>query len=705
MNRFLKMTYLQSLPCRICIFTIILLCPAGLSAQFKVEEPLYGVAYYYEYMPVERLDKDVQMMKECGINVVRICESTWGYLEPQDGEFNFGWLDRVLNAMHSAGIKVIIGTPTYSLPTWLAKQYPEILAETKQGKNRYGSRQNMDITHPSYLFYAERIIRALVSHVSNHPAVIGYQLDNETKHYNTSGANVQMAFQKYLKDKFKSLDSLNLAFGLHYWSNSVNSWEDLPSTLGTVNASLGCEFSRFQRKLVTDFLAWQAGIVNSLKRPNQFITQNFDLDWRNGSYAWQTDVDHFEAARALDIAGIDIYHPTQENLTGIEIAIGGDVARSMKQQNYLVMETQAQSIINSQLQELPYPGQLRLQAFSHFASGANMVAYWPWHSIHNSAETYWKGLLSHDMQTNPTYEEAKTIASDLKRIGSHIINLEKKNKVAILASNESISALMWHGFSFTMNYNDVLRKLYESLYRMNVECDFVTPGSLDLEKYSLLIVPPLYVASDSLLEKLNRFAFDGGHILYAFKSGFCNENVQVRMDMMPAVLREATGFYYQQFTNTRGIGLKDNPFKVDPDKNLVSEWAELLVPEKASVLAWYDHTYWGKYAAITQNKYGKGVVTYFGAMPSDEVLYKLVQMVVKTAGLWKAEQAFSFPVIIRNGTNSAGKKIHYLLNYSSTPVELDYPYEKGKDLLSGIETWKNLKIKLGAWDFKIIEEY
>lgn len=690
--------------CRILISCIILLYSVSIAGQFKMEEPLYGVAYYYEYMPVERLDKDVQLMKECGINVVRICESTWGYYEPQDGVFKFEWLDRVLDAMHAAGIKVIVGTPTYALPTWLARAHPEVLAETRQGKNRYGTRQNMDISHPVYRFYAERVIRALVSHVSGHPAVIGYQVDNETKHYNTAGPNVQIAFQKYLKEKFKTTDSLNRALGLNYWSNSVNAWEDLPSTNGNVNNSLGCEFSKFQRGLVTEFLAWQAEIVRSLKRPDQFITQNFDLEWRNGSYGWQTDVDHFEASKAMDIAGMDVYHPTQDRLTGIEIALAGDIARSMKQKNYLMLETQAQSIINSQLQELPYPGQLRLQAFSHFASGANMVAYWPWHSIHNSVETYWKGLLSHDMQPNPTFNEAKTIASNLKCIGSHIINLQKNNKVAILASNESITALMWHGISFNMDYNDVLRKLYEALYRMNVECDFITTGSQNIEQYKLIIVPPLYVASDDFLEKLNHFAFNGGHILYAFKSGFCNENVQVRMDMMPAKLREAAGFYYQQFTNTKGIPLKDNPFNVDTDRNFVSEWAELLVPEKADVLAWYDHSYWGKYAAITQNKYGKGVVTYFGAMPSEEVLTKLIENVLKTAGLWSTEQEYSFPVIIRNGINSSGKKIHYFLNYSSDPVEVVYPYAKGKDLLSGIEVKKEQKIVLDEWDFKIFEE-
>ncbi len=370
-----------------------------------MQQLLYGVAYYDEYMPYDRLDEDIRMMKDAGINVVRIAESTWSTHEPQNGVFDFSSVDRVLEAMHKAGIKVIVGTPTYAIPTWMVKEHPDVLAVTPQGPGHYGRRQNMDITHPVYLFHAERIIRKLIGRVCDHPAVIGYQVDNETKYYQTCGPNVQLQFVKYMRDTYGDLQTINQRFGLDYWSNRINSWEDFPSMVGTINGSLGGEFARFQRKLVTDFLAWQAALVNETKRPGQFITHNFDLEWRGYSHAVQPAVDHFAAARALDIAGIDIYHPSQDALTGTEISFGGDMTRSLKGTNYLVLETQAQAFPHW----TPFPGQLRLQAFSHLASGANMVSYWHWHSIHNSFETYWKGLLSHDFASNYVYEEAKTI--------------------------------------------------------------------------------------------------------------------------------------------------------------------------------------------------------------------------------------------------------------------------------------------------------
>ncbi|QMW06846.1 beta-galactosidase [Spirosoma foliorum] len=659
-------------------------------------------------MPYERLDKDIQMMKEAGINVVRIAESTWSTAEPQDGVFDYSHIDRVLNAMHKAGIQVVIGTPTYAVPTWLVKKYPDVLAVTPQGPNRYGVRQNMDITNTHFRFHAERVIRKMLEHVKSHPAIIGYQVDNETKHYNTTGDNVQALFVQYMKEKYKTLDVINKVYGLDYWSNRINNWDDFPSTVGTINASLSAEFSKFQRKLVTDYLAWQAALVREYKRPDQFITQNFDLDWRGYSYGIQADVDHFAAAKAMDVAGIDIYHPTQDKLTGIEISLGGDLTRSMKLdasnrgKNYLVLETEAQGFP----QWVPYPGQLRLQAFSHLASGANMLEYWHWHSIHNSVETYWKGLLSHDFEPNPTYDEAKTIGRDFEKLSPKLVNLKKTNSVAMLFSNEALTG--FNAFSFGWGarekYNDVLRPMYDALYQMNVGVDFVDPTSTNLESYKVLIVPALYAASDALLNRLNNFVKNGGHIVYTFKSGFSDENVKVRSTRQPGIINEACGIYYSQFTFPEHVSLKDDPYKVGKEQNTVKTWMELITPTTASVLAYYDHPVWGNYAAITENKYGKGFATYIGCITSDAILKKVLEDAVKKAGVWGPDQQLAFPLITKSGVNQQGKAIHYYFNYSATPASLTYSYKAGKELLSNGVIAPNASVSLEPWGVKIVEE-
>ncbi|WP_042203907.1 beta-galactosidase [Paenibacillus camerounensis] len=667
-----------------------------------MQELLYGVAYYDEYMPYERLDEDIRMMKAAGINLVRIAESTWSTHEPQNGVFDFTSVDRVLDAMHKAGIHVIIGTPTYAVPTWMVKEHPEVLAETSRGPGRYGARQIMDITSPAYLFYSERIIRRLISRVSKHPAVIGYQVDNETKHYGTCGHNVQLKFVKYIKDKFGTLECLNDEFGLSYWSNRINSWEDFPSVAGTINGSLGAEFARFQRQLVTDFLAWQVSIVNEYKQANQFVTHNFDFSWKGHSFGVQPDVDHFAAAAPLDIAGVDIYHPSRDELTGKEISFGGDLTRSLKQSNYFVLETQAQAFP----EWTPYPGQLRLQAFSHLASGANMVEYWHWHSIHNSIETYWKGLLSHDLDTNPTYEEAISIGQDFARLSPELIGLQITNEAAILVSNEALTSLEWFKLpGGQTDYNDIVRLLYDRLYEMNIGCDLVHPGSADdLDRYKLIVVPALYAASDELLERLNRYVDNGGHVVYTFKSGFANEHIQVRNTVQPGIIGHACGIKYSQFVTPSAVKLKDDPFGAGEEYNTVSTWMELITPTTANVLAWYEHPHWGAYAAITENRYGKGVATYIGCLTTPEVTGKVLERACREAGLWGQDQQIRFPLIVKSGKNLAGQTIRYYFNYSAGKHSFSYPHGNGLELVSSQPITSGETTELEAWGFIIVLE-
>ncbi|MFR3402387.1 MAG: beta-galactosidase [Blautia faecis] len=556
-----------------------------------MKELLYGAAYYDEYMPYDRLDKDVEMMKKAGINTVRIAESTWSTCEPQPGVFDFSHVERVMDAMEEAGINVIIGTPTYAVPTWMVKAHPDVLAETVRGRGIYGARQIMDITHPVYLFYAERVIRELMKLTAHRKCVIGFQLDNETKYYGTAGKNVQEQFVKYIREKFHDdLDALNYEFGLDYWSNRINAWEDFPDVRGTINGSLGAEFEKFQRTLVDKFLGWQADIVNEYRREDQFVTHNLDFEWRGYSYGIQPYVNHLHASQCLTIAGTDIYHPTQDDLTGVEIAFGGDLIRSLKQDNYLVIETEAQGFPGW----TPYKGQLRLQAYSHLASGANSVMYWHWHSIHNACETYWKGILSHDFQENATYREACIIGNEFARLGKHLVNLKKKNEVAVLVSNEALTALNWFRIqeqapgadAKSIYYNDVMRWMYDTLYHMNVECDFIWPESENLEQYKAIVVPALYAAPDELLIRLKQYVENGGTLIASFKTAFANENVKVSHQVQPHILSNCFGVHYDQFTFPKNVGLTGEviPEKTDQKGNAhpaANVFMELLVSEGA----------------------------------------------------------------------------------------------------------------------------
>ena len=678
----------------------------------NMKELLYGAAYYDEYMPYDRLDKDVEMMKKAGINTVRIAESTWSTCEPQPGVFDFSHVERVMDAMEEAGINVIIGTPTYAVPTWMVKAHPDVLAETVRGRGIYGARQIMDITHPVYLFYAERVIRELMKLTAHRKCVIGFQLDNETKYYGTAGKNVQEQFVKYIREKFHDdLDALNYEFGLDYWSNRINAWEDFPDVRGTINGSLGAEFEKFQRTLVDKFLGWQADIVNEYRREDQFVTHNLDFEWRGYSYGIQPYVNHLHASQCLTIAGTDIYHPTQDDLTGVEIAFGGDLIRSLKQDNYLVIETEAQGFPGW----TPYKGQLRLQAYSHLASGANSVMYWHWHSIHNACETYWKGILSHDFQENATYREACIIGNEFARLGKHLVNLKKKNEVAVLVSNEALTALNWFRIqeqapgadAKSIYYNDVMRWMYDTLYHMNIECDFIWPESENLDQYKAIIVPALYAAPDELLIRLKQYVENGGTLIASFKTAFANENVKVSHEVQPHILSNCFGVHYDQFTFPKNVGLTGEviPEKTDQKGNAhpaANVFMELLVSEGAEVLASYEHYNWKDYAAITRNHYGKGQAVYIGCMTDEETLKSVYKAVLPEADVEIPE--YHYPIIVRKGLNDLGKTVCYFLNYSGMELEMPYDYKNGIELLENTAVENGTALQMPAWGVKIVEE-
>lgn len=666
----------------------------------KTDKLLFGAAYYDEYLPEDRMETDMEMMEKAGMNVIRIAESTWSTWEPQDGVFDFAHLHRMLSCSQRHGIQVIVGTPTYAVPTWLVRKYPDILTETHAGQERYGRRQNMDIAHPMYLKHAEHMIRRLMEEAAPYSHVIGFQLDNETKSYDTCSVYAQKQFVSYIRNLFQDdLDLLNHAWGLDYWSNRINSWEDFPDVRGTINASLGAAYQKFQRKLVTDFLAWQRDIVASYTRPEQFITHNFDYDWIGHSYGMQPEVDQWDAAKALTVAGCDIYHPSAQDLTGKEIAFGGAIARSLKKDNYLVLETQAQGNHGW----LSYPGQLRMQAFSHLANGANAVEYWHWHSIHNAIESYWKGVLSHNLKENATYREVCRIGADFAQYSTHLVNLKKHCATGILLDNVSLDALRWFPIPNGPTYNDIFRWVFDALYELNVECDILSPGDINLfSQYKLLITPALYSVSDALTDALKRYVEAGGVLLSTFKTAVADRMLKIYHDDLPHGLTEVFGMTYDQFTDAVNVGLKKEP------KNCVHHWMELLLPEQAETLAFYDHPHWGDCTAVTGNRFGQGYAAYLGCYTDSAILKKLLSFLCVKADIPMEEAVY--PLVIRRGTNGLQKEVIYYFNYSEATTETVYRGPDAHVLLPGREPLPSRLIKdgeplkLACWDFLILEE-
>ncbi|HEX4772815.1 MAG TPA: beta-galactosidase [Bryobacteraceae bacterium] len=711
-------TNLVSLSFRIAL--AIGFCAVGVTAEDAaapgavLPNVLYGAAYYNEYMPADlqpgRLAKDVELMKQAGISMVRMGESTWSLWEPVDEQFEYAWMDRVVTAMGKAGIKVIMGTPTYSMPTWMAKAHPEFYARPLGGAAvNYGMRQNMDFDNPKFRFYAERIITNLVSHYKDNPAVIGWQIDNETGSNGASNADVFSGFVDHLKEKFGTPEALDKAWFLNYWGQNVNDWADMPTRDNATSTSYKLEWSRWQQIRVTHYLAFQAALVRKYRRPDQFVTQDF------GSMM-KLDVNEVQVAKLLDVVSNNPYHGTQDHMDGAWQALQGDFSRSLKHENFLVTETNAQTLgWDSMGQFPPYDGQLRLDVYTDLSSGANMVEYWHWHSIHAGQETYWKGVLSHDLEPNRAYAEVSRIAHELQTIGPEIVNLQIKNQVAILYSVDSSNAISFMPFEqqelgwvpgkAAGSYNAVVSQLHRSLYQANVGADFVFPEAPEFSQYKLLIVPMLYAADDELLRKIADYVHHGGHVLMTFKSGFTNQNSAVRWERAPGPLREAAGFTYQEFSNLeQPLALKNNPFHVAPEQNQVRTWAEFLQPTTAQPLAYYDHPFFGRWPAITRNQYGSGMLTYEGTALSDELQRAVVRQVLQEAGVPSLDLSLPGAVRVKHGINQSGKPVHYYLNYSGSRVSASYKYGSGLDLLTRQRINAHSEISLDPWGVLIVKE-
>jgi beta-galactosidase len=683
---------------------------------------LYGVAYYNEYMPGDdadhaaRLEKDVALMKAAGLTVVRMGESTWSLWEPEDGRFEYAWMDRVVDAMGRAGIEVILGTPTYSLPAWMARQHPEIFADGIPGglfggkaqPAVYGLRQNMDTDSPAYRFYAERLIRHIVAHYKDNPTVIGWQLDNETGSYDAANPDVFIGFQHYLEKKFKTPEELSKAWFLNYWGENLHKWEDLPTRDGTISTGYKLEWTRWSQMRVTDFLLWQSALVRECAGAGQFITTDY-------GGMMKRDVNEEAVAAGLDIVADNIYHGTQDHYDGSFQSLQSDFSRSLKHGNFLVTETNAQTIgWTSQSQFPPYDGQLREDVYTYLASGANMVEYWHWSSIAANQETYWKGILSHDLEPNRAYAEMSRTAHELEKIGPHLVGLKIHNDVAILWSRDSANAIaaMPYGGGVPARswtgepdgYASLVQQMHKALWSLNVGADFVLPTTTDFSQYKLLIVPALYISDDALLERISDYVKNGGHVVMTFKSGFANENSAVRWVRAPGPLREAAGISYQEFSNLeKPLALKDDPFHVG-DENKAFYWAEFLMPEHAKAIAYYDHPFFGKWPAITENEFGKGTLLYEGTYLSDALQSAVLKETLGKIGLLVDDQKVSAEVHVQHGVNRLGKRLHYYFNYSAKTVDVSYPYAEGTNLLDGKAVAKASTMTLGPWDLAIVEE-
>jgi beta-galactosidase len=695
----------------------------------------FGAAYYPEYLPFDRLGRDIALMRTAGFTYVRLGESTWSSWEPADGQFEFATMTKVVDALADARIGVLLGTPTYAIPPWLHRKYPEIMVVRAGGERVfYGGRQNVDHTHAAYRFHAERVIRAIVRRFAEHPGVIGFQIDNEAGLELPHNRATLEHFRDWLRDTYGSVDALNEAWGLTYWSHRLGSWEDLWSPDGNTSPGYALAWRRFQAHTVTDFLAWQAAIVREYARPDQFITH-----CAAGGHG-RPAADRARIAAVLDLPAENVYYPMGDALAvpsvpGARLAApewmgagnGGpsglffqaDLGRSVSADGFLVTETNATSIGGAHMNNPVYDGQWRLAAYALIARGASGVAYWHWHTIHFGHEMYWGGILGHDLEPGRCYKEVARIGTELRQLDETLTGLTPDAQVGLLYSTQSRYALEFQpplavpgsNSPDRSSYSRIVDACYQALFDARLPVSIVhAQDAADVDavrQYRLLVVPALYVADDELLARLVEYARDGGHLVVTFRTGYADEHGRARSLRAPGLLREAAGVNYQEYVNLGTpvpvVSAAADPPLAVPQGSTAQAWVDGLELAGATALAWYDHPHLSRFPAITTHKWGRGRVTYLGTLPSPELGAALARWLAAASGVQPSWPDLPAAVRVDGARTRSGQRIWFVGNWSWQATAITVPCPV-RDVLGGAELTAGDELALGAWDIRLIQQ-
>ncbi|GCB42876.1 beta-galactosidase [Streptomyces sp. NL15-2K] len=701
---------------------------------------LFGAAYYHEYTPAydpelrpdERLKTDLDLMAAANFSVIRVGESVWSTWEPENGKFDLDWLQPVLDGAHERGISVIVGTPTYAVPPWLARQYPEITGEYATGRRLgWGGRQEADFTHPAFRFHAERVIRKMVARYADHPAVIGWQVDNEPGLHLLHNRGVFERFVDHLREKYGDVETLNREWGLVYWSHRLTTWADLWTPDGNVQPQYDVAWREFQARQVMELIGWQADLVREYARPGQFVTTCI-------SYTRQGVADD-ELSSPLDIASGNPYYDMQDGLllpdptpddheqiwktTGVwSMYQTADWMFSSRQEPFLVTETNAASIGFPWDNRPAYDGQWRQAAWAHVARGARMVEYWQWQTLRFGAETYWGGVLPHSGQPGRAYAELARLGAEFDKAGPLVAGIEPDADITMVYSTPSKWLMQKYPPLATADgepdpaaYHRILDPFYRGAFDAGRQVRIVHARQLHdprgerqgltpeeaVRRHPVLVVPGLYLAHDETVDWLAAYAHAGGHLLLGPRTAYADHEARARHERAPGRLAEAAGVHYDEFSNLAGAvpvrPAADGPLRL-PDDAAATHWVDGLTVTDADVLAGYEHPHFGRWPAITTRRHGAGRVTYVGTLPDRALARALAAWLAPAARHGWGDLPAS--VTATTGTSSDGRRVHVVHNWSWEPTRVEAPAAL-TDVLGGAEVPAGTEVELGAWDVRV----
>lgn len=649
-----------------------------------------GADYYPEHWPKERWDEDARLMKEAGFNVVRLAEFSWVLLEPEEGRFDFAWLDEAIAVLGRHDIQVVLGTPTAVMPAWLARKYPEALAMKADGTRVvWGGRKNNCFSDGTFRLLSERITRAMAEHYARTPALIGWQTDNEFSGTDCRCHRCRSSFQDWLKRKYGTLEELNRAWGTHFWGLKLQAWDEVQipdSRTGrwaSSNPSASLDWQRFTSWLNVRFQGDQVRILRSLC-PSHFVTHNF-----MGLFQ---DMDYFDLAKDLDFVSWDNY-PVFANWDKPGIPYGAslaaDLMRSLKAKNVWIMEQTAGPLGWDAFSRNTRPGEIRSIAYQQLAHGADGQLWFRWRTSTAGREQYWHGLLGHDGKPGRRYREAAQFAREYRGLQRALAGTSPRPRVAFIYDYDSLWALRIQPGYANNSYADALRRYYDAFFRAGVNVDLVPPGA-DLSAYKLVLAPELFVLPDAVAHKLVSFVEKGGVLLADLRTGVKDETNLVHPRTLPGLLAPALGIAIDEYEALAAIEYPMAAGGPLAGSFTATRYADWITPNGAQVVAAYAEWPVQEFAAVTRHAFGKGRGWYVGTVVKETAFYdRLAKALLADAGI---EPVLELPegveVSVREG---GGRRLVFILNHTTTPKTVRVPAGK-RELLTQQSTRDTLEL-------------
>lgn len=653
----------------------------------------------------EILEKDLELMQKANTNTFSIGMFSWASLEPEEGKFNFKWLDKIMDDIASIGGNVILATPSGARPAWMSQKYPEVLrTNERREKMLHGGRHNHCFSSPVYREKVSIINRLLAERYKDHPGLLMWHISNEYSgecHCDYCQAN----FRQWVKNKYKTLDAVNAAWWGPFWSHTITDWNQIesPSPIGE-NAvhGLNLDWRRFVTDQTIDFYEHEIKDIRQIT-PNIPITTNFMAD-TDDLIPFQS-LDYGKFSRHVDVISWDCY-PAWHNDWGTtadlasKVGFINDQYRSLKQQPFLIMESTPSGVNWHKVNKTKRPGMHLLSSMQFIAHGSDSNLYFQWRKSRGSSEKFHGAVVDHDnTENNRVFKEVSLVGEVLEKI-QEVKTSNKKANVAMIYDWENKWALDdAQGFGLeTKRYPQTLQEHYRYFWDRDIEVDVVTKHH-DLSKYQLVILPMLYMMDENTMKKLQEYVKSGGVLVSTYLTGLVNGSDLTYLGGWPQSLQELFGInvtetdtYYSSQYNM--IKMLDGTFIETKDYQSIIELST------AEGIANYEKDFYAGTPAITVNKFGKGQAIFIGARTEVNSLNTIYDTIVEDLDLKNSFVVNGNPVVSVQSRTLANQEYYFVMNFSEQPQSITV-LEETLDLITGDNQAK--EISLTEYGVKVLK--